>query len=521
MLKNLTLLSCLLLSACMVGPDYKEPKLNIAGQWMQASTKKKAAVSASCPKTANWWKLFDDPSLTALIYQGYQNNLTLQTAGIRVLQTRAQLAQSVGQLYPQQQALVGDYTYHRIGGSSLQDILPPSFSTASLGFSANWEIDFWGKYRRAIQSNDASFLASVAAYDQALVTLTADIASTYISIRTDQELIAVTKKNIQLQSTSLGIARSRYRAGETSLLDVQQAQTELAQTQAKLPSLVSHLQLQKDKLAVLLGIVPDEVDKRLGKNRSIPRAPAQVEVGIPRETLAQRPDIHQARLEAIAQSAAIGATKANLYPAFSLSGSFSFAANNIGDSSISDIFRWSNRTISAGPSFNWPILNYGQITNAVRMQDAAFQQALLNYRNLVLQAQQEVQDGITQYLEAKKATRSLRTANQSSTQSSRLALIRYKEGESDYTSVLDAERQQLQVQTSLTNAKGDIAQALVGLYRALGGGWQLRAGKDVVPQPVKNEMAARTDWGNLLAPQNHLPPATRDQRLKQLYLPNW
>ncbi|VEG90278.1 efflux transporter outer membrane subunit [Legionella spiritensis] len=521
MLKNLIVLSCLLLSACMVGPNYKDPKLSVADHWQQASLHKNAPVREGPLKTANWWNVFYDPTLTSLINQGYHNNLTLQIAGVRVLQTRAQLAEVVGDLYPQQQAALGNYTYNRIGGSSLQGILPPNFYTASLGFSASWEIDFWGKYRRAIQSNDANFLASIAAYDNALVSLTADIAKTYINIRTTQELIKVTKTNISLQTMSLRIADSRFRAGQTSKLDVQQAQTELAQTQASLPSLVSSLQRQKDALGVLLGITPNKVDSLLTKNYGIPKAPRRIEVGIPKETLAQRPDIHQARLEAIAQSAAIGATKANLYPAFSLAGTFTFASNTIGSSSIKDIFNWTNRNITAGPSFSWPILNYGQITNAVRVQDAAFQQALLQYMNLVLQAQQEVQDSITQYVEAKKTVYSLTVADNSAMQSTRLALIRYKEGESIYTTVLDAERQQLQIQRSLTNAKGDVSQALVALYRALGGGWQIRRGHDIVPGHIKEEMAARTNWGTLLKQQNHQPPATNSQRIKQLYLPNW
>lgn len=516
------LLPTLMLSACMmVGPDYKEPQKKIAPHWLETRFSKYSSVSELGPRNSNWWKAFYDPTLTALIHQGYQNNLSLQMAGVRVLKARAQLAQSVGELYPQQQGLSGDYNYNRIGGGSLQNLLPPSFLTASLGFSSSWEIDFWGKYRRAIQSNNASFLASLAAYDNALVTLTADIASTYIAIRTDEELIKVTQTNIGLQRTSLQIAQSRYNAGQISLLDVKQAQTELAQTQAKLPSQLNDLRQQKDKLGLLLGTTPDQVDHLLGKSRGIPRASSKVELGIPKETLAQRPDIHQARLEAMAQSAAIGAVKADLFPALSLSGTFAFASNNIGLSSISDIFRWSNRTITAGPSFAWSILNYGQITNAVRMQDAAFQEALLNYLNTVLQAQQEVQDNISQYLQAKSATYSLDRANQAAIQSTRLALIRYKEGESNYTTVLDAERQQLQVQTSLTHAKGDISQALVALYRSLGGGWQIRQGNDIVSKQVKEDMAARTNWGRLLAKENHLWPETNEQRINELYLPNW
>ena len=518
MLKNLLVIPCLLLSACvMVGPDYKEPKKSVAQHWL----KKDSSVKESPIHDAKWWEVFHDSNLTALINQGYHNNLSVQSAGVRVLQARAQLAQAVGELYPQQQALTGNYNYNRIGGSSLQTVLPPTFLTALMGFTANWEIDFWGKYRRAIQSQDATFLASFAAYDNTLITLTADIATVYIKIRTNQRLIKITQQNIQLQKKSLALTQSRYRAGQVSMLDVEQATTQLSETQASLPTLISSLQIQKDALGVLLGITPDKVDGLLVNHHGIPVAPSSVATGIPINTLERRPDIHQARQEAIAQSATIGAVKANLYPAFALSGTFAFASNNINGSSVSNLFTWSNRTITAGPGLNWSIFNYGQITNAVRAQDASFQQALLKYLNLVLSAQQEVQDNITRYIESKKSEQFLVKASRSAIQATKLTLIRYKEGESDYTTVLYAEQQQLRVQTSLANAQGEVPQALVALYRALGGGWQIRNGKDIVPPQIKEDMAARTNWGNLLNQQDHQPPATKKQKLEQLSLPNW
>ena len=518
MLKILTIISCLLLSACMmVGPNYKEPKKKVAEHWI----KKNATIKETPIQDAHWWTVFHDRNLTSLINQGYQNNLSLQSAGVRVLQARAQLAQVVGELYPQQQALIGNYTYDRIGGSSLQDVLPTYFQTTLLGVSANWEIDFWGKYRRAILSNDAAFLAAYAAYDNALVTLTADLATTYINIRTTEELIRVTNKNIQVQALGLKIAKARYNAGETSLLDVEQAQTELSQTQSTLPTYISELQHQKDALAVLLGITPDGTDSLLTKKQGIPQAPLTVTVGIPKETIAQRPDIYQARMEAIAQSEAIGATEANLFPSLSLTGTFTLASNTINGNSLGNMFNWGNRSITTGPAFNWPILNYGQITNAVRAQDAVFQQSALNYLNLVLKAQQEVQDSITQFIETRKSERYLITANYSAIKSTQLAIIRYREGESDYTPVLDAERQQLKVQTSLTQAKGEIPKALVALYRALGGGWQIRKCNDIVPEQIKQEMAARTHWGTLIKQKNHQPPANKTQQTKERYLPNW
>ncbi|WP_133136336.1 efflux transporter outer membrane subunit [Legionella rowbothamii] len=517
MLKTFIVVVCLFLCSCMVGPNYKEPNKQVAEHW----AKKNASVKEKPFKDTKWWQEFHDPVLTAIIYQGYHSNLSLQAAGVKVLQTRAQLAQSVGQLYPQQQAMLGNYTYNRIGGTSLQQILPQSFDTALMGFSANWEIDFWGKYRRAIQAKDAAFLSSLAAYDNALTTLTADVATTYIKIRTYESQIKITKANIVVQKMGLNIARARFTAGQASLVDVEQAMTELGQTEASLPSIVTNLQQQKDALAVLLGTIPNNIDVVIQKSKGIPNAPRSIAVGIPKETMARRPDVQQARLDAIGQSAAIGAEKANLFPSLSLNGAFAFSSNSIGQSSVGDLFHWSNRNISAGPSFTWPILNYGQITNSVRAQDAAFQQSLLNYVNVVLKAQQEVQDNITAYIEAKKAERYLAKANVSATKSLQLALIRYKEGETDFTPVLNAEQQQLSVQTSLVNAQGSIPQALVALYRALGGGWDIRGCDDVVSQQIKTEMAARTNWGTLLKQQNHQPPATRKQKIKELYLPKW
>ncbi|MCX7090967.1 MAG: efflux transporter outer membrane subunit [Legionellales bacterium] len=513
----LTIPGILLLSACMVGPNYKEPPQKITQHWKKTSK----SVKEANIQNANWWQAFHDPVLNALIQRGYTDNLSLKATAVHVLQARAQLAQSVGELFPQQQVLNGNLTYNRIGGQSLQFVLPSEFYTDTLGASASWELDFWGKYRRAILANDANFLASYAAYDNALVTLSADIATTYIAIRTTQELINVTEKNIKVQRWILKIAQTRFREGQTSLLDVEQSQTILSQTEATLPPWRAQLQQQKDRLGVLLGTTPDKVDALLQKPRGIPYAPAGVAVGIPRETLAKRPDIYEARMKVISQSEMIGALKAELFPSFSLLGTFAFASNTINNSTLNQMFNWSSRTITAGPGFNWPILNYGQITNMVREQDAVFQQALLDYQNKVLTAQQEVQDNITQFIESRKAAEALKTANHAAISSTKLSMIRYKEGQSDFTPVLQSEMQQLNVQVSFTNAQGNIPKALVALYRSLGGGWQIRNSNDIVPTDIKKNMAARTNWGCLLKQTNHEPPKTKAQQTRERYIPDW
>lgn len=504
-------------SCFMVGPDYKEPSKRIAKQWVNPGK----TVHPTPIRNGYWWKAFHDPTLSCLINLGYRNNYNLQIAATRVLKARALLAQSVGNLYPQQQKILSNLTYQRIGGQQFQFVLPPSFTTAMSAVSASWEIDFWGKYKRKILSDNAGFLSYYAAYDGALVSLTADIAATYINIRTYEELQKVIEDNIKVQETSFKIADTRYTAGETNQLDLQFAKTELYKTKAALPTILTDLQRSKDRLGVLLGVTPDAVAKLIAKSYGIPKAPANIAVGIPLQAINFRPDVYEARLKAISQLEGIGAIKANLYPAFSLSGTFGFSANDINNSSLGELFNWSNRMAFVGPTVLWSIFNYGQITNMVRQQDAAFQEALLSYLQTVLTAQQEIQDNITSYVQSKKALDEYNIANKAALKSTNISLVRYKEGETDFTAVLLAQSMQLSVQKSLTQAMGNVPASVVMLYRSLGGGWQIRGSNDIVANEIKQEMARRTYWGNLLTQQNHIPPKTKSARLKELYLPNW
>ena len=442
------------------------------------------------------------------------------------MQARAQLAQAVGELYPQQQGLTANYTRQRTGSSNqYASILPANLETDSASLSASWEPDFWGKYRRAIRADDAAFLASIAAYDDALVSLTAQIGSSYVAIRAYQAQIGITEKSIALLKQSLQLTQSRYQTGQTSLSDVEQSTTSLNQAEASLPTLRASLQQQKDALAVLLGTTPNKVDDLLKPpaniKPTIPSAPATIAVGIPKDVLRQRPDVHQAELEAIAQAEGIGAIKAQLYPAFTLTGSFGYSASNVGHSSPSDIFQWSNRTYSIGPSLSIPLFNYGQISNQVREQDAAFQEAIFNYQNTVLNAQKEVQDGIVSYVEAKNTLSSMTAANDAALTTLHLTQVRYNVGEVDYSNVLETEINKLTIQSSLINAQSSASQNVISLYRALGGGWQIRQGHDVVSDKTKKQMSERTNWGDLLNTDNHEAPKNKNDKIDQTWAPDW
>ncbi len=211
-------------------------------------------------------------------------------------------------------------------------------------------------------------------------------------------------------------------------------------------------------------------------------------VGIPAELLRRRPDIRAAELQAAAQSAQIGVAKADLYPAFSLTGNFGFLASDWGKYDLSDIFLAKSRTFSFGPSFQWNILNYGRIVNNVRVQDAAFQALLTNYQNTVLTAQREVEDGLIGFLNAQQRTQLLELSAAAAKRSQDLAVLQYREGITDFTTVLTAEQNLLQQQDALAVSRGEIPTNLIRTYRALGGGWEIREGQELVPPQVREAM---------------------------------
>ncbi len=491
--------------SCKVGPNYQTPPANVAGHWMDTTN-----VIANRPPgngEVYWWRNFNDPVLNQLVSTACRQNLSLQVAGARILETRARLNRSIGFLFPQQQGFSGQLNYIRLDDGLVSQIpgVNPNYLSGTALFAATWEIDFWGKYRRNIESDRAAFLGSVASYDDAMVTLIADVASTYMNIRTLQERVQVEIRNRDAQAESLRIAEARFNAGETGELDVQQAKTQLQQTEAQIPLLNEALRQNQNGLAVLLGERPDEIDRQLTGPEVIPVVPTNAVVGIPKDLLRRRPDVRAAGLQAASLSALIGVAKANLYPAFSLSGAFGFSGNNQANNSLSDMFNWQSHAVNAGAGLVMPIFNYGRLINQVRVQDAQFQQAVLNYQNTVLAAQQEVENGLVSFADEQSALISLNQAATSARRSTDLAVIQYKGGQTDYTTVLTAQQQELNVENAVASTKGNVALGLVAVYRALGGGWEIRGDTDVVSDEVKAEMARRTDWGRMLEPSHHLP----------------
>jgi NodT family efflux transporter outer membrane factor (OMF) lipoprotein len=496
------------LAACAVGPDFVPAAAPLANNFSEANNR---SIKTDHQDYREWWLAVQDPTLNRLIQIAYNQNLTLLSAGTRVLQARAVLGIAIGEFYPQVQQGTGSVVYNRTSAATplaAPNSTPKFFWTNALAVQAAWELDFWGKFRRGVESADAAYLASIANYDQVLVTLLGDLAVTYIGIRTTEELIAIARDNVRRQEDALKIAQAKYRGGSTSELDVYQATTVLAATQSAIPQLEIQLEQGRNALSVLLGIPPQPLGRLLARSRGIPTPPYTIAVGIPGDLLRRRPDILAAELAALAQSAQIGIAESQLYPAISITGTFGGAASTTNGHNLGEIFKSTGVAYAAGPAFQWNILNYGQITNNVRLQDATLQQLLVDYQNAVLAAQQQVDNGISAFLLSRSQAEDLRRSTVAAAGALKVATTQYDSGATDFTTVLVAEQNLLQVESSLAVARANVSLGATAIYRALGGGWQIREDSAFVTTATNDEMRARTNWGNLLPPAGQpQPPA--------------
>jgi len=358
-----------------------------------------------------------------------------------------------------------------------------------------------------IESADAAYLASIAGYDEALVTLLGDVATTYIGIRTLETQIKIAQENVVKQKKAVQIAWDKFRGGTGTKLDVYQSENVLGQTEAAIPQLTIQLKQGMNALRVLLGMAPEPLDNLLGRSTQIPVPPRDVVVGIPADIVRRRPDIRAAELAAAAQSAQIGIAEADLYPAFSLLGSFGTVASNINGNKLKQVFQGKGIGFAFGPAFSWNILNYGQITNTVRVQDAKLQGLLVDYQNAVLSAQKEVEDGLASFLQGRDQVEFLRSSAADADAALGLAILQWNLGTRDFTTVLTAEQNLYTAQNNLAMAEGGVSTGLASVYRALEGGWQIRAENEFVPAATAQEMRNRTNWGELLPPPGTPQPA--------------
>jgi len=507
------------LGGCKVGPDFVEPHAPVVQDWTMAAHPQ---FERGEDVVARWWEALNDPVLNELVETTYRQNPSLHAAGVRVLEAQARRAIAFGLLFPQHQEAFGDWTWNQLsenaGATTLdrnlaqnaagvvanplgtvangvvgEPGLDTTFHNWQLGLGASWELDFWGRYRRGIEAADAQVLATLADYDDVLVSLVAEVATHYVLLRTYEEQLAVARSNVTIQQRSLELAETKFEGGITTGLDPAQAAALLHDTEAKAIELESRIAQTKSTLCVLLGLPPQDFSQILGDNRLIPSAPDQITIGIPADLLRRRPDVRRAERVLAAQSAVIGIATADLYPSFSLSGDFGLAAEH-----FSGLWRGNSVQAFAGPSFRWAILNYGRIENNVRVQDAAYQALISNYESVVLRAQGEVESAMAGFLGARKQVETLTLSVNAAERAVNLAEQQYRGGIADYTRVLTTQDFLTTTQDRLVFTRGAVALNLVAMYRSLGGGWELREGQDLVPETIKEQMKARTNWGEMI-----------------------
>ena len=484
-------LACMSTAGCMLGPDYQPPAVPLEEAWIYSGDQDIDITQSVDPL---WWSnAFADPLLDDLVIAALDQNLQLRSATLRMLQAQQQLAIAVGNQFPQEQQLTGSAT--RAKGALLPEIITEEYA---VGFNLGWELDMWGRLRRQVLSASATLDATVAEYDGVLVSVVAQVARTYILIRTTQQRLEVARNNITYQAESLRIARAKFDAGEVSALDMEQAATLLNNTRASVPTLETDLQQLKNGLAVLLGQPPHNLDHRLGTFGAIPLAPASVAVGMPQDLLRQRPDVRAAERVLAAQGEQIGIARTDLYPEFSIGGAIGSKSTEVGN-----LFEGPSETWDLFSAFQWNLFNYGRLRSNVRLQDARFQQLLADYRETVLQAQAEVENAIVTFLKSQEQLTYYQQAAQSSQESVRISTAQYRNGQIDFNTVLSTLTADLQQQDLLAIARGDVAASLVQVYLALGGGWEIREGRgpvQLLPEEVKEEMRQRTHYWDRIIP---------------------
>jgi NodT family efflux transporter outer membrane factor (OMF) lipoprotein len=481
------------LAACtMLGPNYREPEIDWLATWQPDLYGQVGNDAAAAPDLSAWWLLFADPALELLIQSAQRDNPTLRIAGLRILESRAVLGIAGSNLYPQFQQLGGAVTYvntQHHGGVVPDRNQDLTAYEASLGLA--WELDFWGRFRRGIESADAAFFASITSQQDAQVLLTAQVADLYYAWRTTQLRIAIAHENAARQKRSFEITERLFTSGQDSELDLQQARTQYLATLATIPSLEIVLIQVRNALATLLGRPPGDLPELAGEPQALPAVDPAIVGEIPARLLLRRPDLRTAAWQVAAQSAQIGIAEADYYPAIALVGSVGWSGDTLNATPDTG-------SLLAGPSFTWNIFDHGRIDNNVRLQDARLQQLIESFQNTALQAAREIDDAAVAVVKSREQQEILGESVVAARRSLELANTRYQEGYADFQRVLDAQRVLFAQEEGQLVNQGDHISAVIALYKALGGGWTAMPAEQIVPEQLRDEMRARTDWGDLL-----------------------
>lgn len=469
---GLVVVVSLMVQACApVGPRYAAPETKVPERWHAQESGPWDAASPNQVLLAQWWKTFDDPILADLESQVLQANRDLKVAVARVREARAVLGTQRAGLFPSLDA-AGQASRQRTSAHGTTGrAVETGFYQA--GFDAGWELDLFGGTRRALEAAIADWEAAQAAHDAVRASLMAEAALAYVELRTFQERLDLTRRNIAVQEETYALNRSRYEAGLIDELPVQQSLYNLEHTRAAVAPLEAGLEAAKNRLAVLTGKEPGTLEQLVAEPRPIPSVPPRLAVGIPAEALRNRPDIRQAERNLAAATARIGQATADLYPKFRLVGTIGLESLR-----AADLWEWASRFWAIGPAVQWRLFDAGKIRQTIEIRTAQQEQAFLQYESALLKALEEVENALVAFAKEQRRLEQLEKAVDAAQKAEFRARDRYQAGLVDFTDVLDAQRTLQNFQDERAQSRGAVTADLIRLYKALGGGWQ--------PSPSQN-----------------------------------
>ncbi len=455
-------LAVLTLTGCAtVGPNYRPVTVEVPAAWSQIDSDA-AAVSTATGDLSQWWERLEDPVLSGLVEEALQTSPDLRTAQARLREARARRGVAAAERFPSASASASasrTRSSEETGTGQRRDLF-------SAGFDASWALDLFGGVRRGVEAAEADLNSAEADLSDAQVSLVAEVARTYVEVRALQIRLRIARDNLASQSETLQLTEWRAQAGLVGEQDVEQARSNREQTRAQIPSLETSLAETEHRLDVLLGKTPGALRPRLAEGGGLPSLPGEVAVGIPADTLRQRPDVRAAERTLAAETARVGVAEAARYPSFKLSGSIGLEAL-----SLSALGGGGTGTSSLLSGITAPIFNAGRLRQQVEAQDAVRERAQVAYEQVVLTALQEVEDALVALGRNRERTEALARAAESARTAADLARQRYGAGLADFQPVLDTQRNVLSVEDSLASTRADGVLALIRLYKALGGGW--------------------------------------------------
>jgi len=454
----------ILITGCAVGPDYHPPRASVPASWVGATSTHQPSVVTDRPADlARWWQRLGDPTLTSLVEEALKANSSLALAQANLRQARALRDIAAGGFWPSATATAA---YQRQAGPLYMTGEVPR-NLYETGLDAAWELDFFGGVRRSVESASAGVQAAIENIRDVQVSIAAEVALDYIQLRGNQQQIVTARNNLQVQQHTAEITRKLYTVGFDSGLDMANAESTVATTESQIPVFETGARQSIYALSVLLARPPGDLLERLSPIGKLPAIPQQIPAGLPSDLLRRRPDIRQAEAQLHSATAQIGVAVAQLFPQFSLTGGVTWQS-----SGLNSWLQSSNRSVFIGPAASWPLFQGGAIVANIRAQEALRDQAFITYQQTVLSALQDAENALIAFTEEQQRYKSLSEAVADDHKAVDLSLLLFREGQTDFLSVLTAERTLYTDDSAFTQSGENIATDLIALYKALGGGWE-------------------------------------------------